>query len=51
MKLLDPDDGVKFGAGQNCSKDWEMGSLTAARSAAVGTRVLLTVGAIWRKPS
>jgi len=44
-------DGVKFAAGQNCSNDREMGSVTEARSASVGTRALLTVGAIWRKPS
>ena len=40
-----------FGAGQNCSSAFEMGSVTLARSAAVGTRVLLTVGFTWRKPS
>src|SRR5262249_47440971 len=40
-----------LGAGQNWSSAWEMGSVTCARSAAVGTRVELTVGLTWRKPS
>src|SRR6267378_1414566 len=52
MKLLVPAGALRFvGSGQNCSKDFEMGSVTVARSASVGTRVELTVGFTWRKPS
>src|ERR1051326_3714327 len=51
MKLLVPEAGTKFGLGQNCSSAFEIGSVTVARSAAVGTRVVLTCGATWRKPS
>src|SRR5205814_2401196 len=49
MKLI-VEPGV-FGSGQNFSSAREMGSVTVARSAAVGTRVELTVGFTWRKPS
>src|ERR1700688_169441 len=48
--MVDP--GIEvLGFGQNCSNAFEMGSVTVARSAAVGTRVELTVGLTWRKPS
>src|SRR3979490_2437478 len=40
-----------LGDGQNGRTALEIGSVTAARSAAVGTRVELTVGFTWRKPS
>src|SRR6267143_1114200 len=45
-KLLVP---TVLGSGQNCSSDLEMGSVTVARWAAVGTIVELGVGATWRK--
>src|SRR5258708_17922495 len=51
MKLIvEPGEKV-LGAGQNWSNVLEIESVTVARSAFVGTRVVLTVGATWRKPS
>src|SRR6185369_831419 len=47
-KLVEP---APLGEGQNLSSVFEMGSVTVARSASVGTRVALTVGFTWRKPS
>src|SRR5919197_5694043 len=51
MKLFAEPDIDVFGAGQNGSSAAEIGSVTEARSAAVGTRVELTVGATCRNPS
>src|SRR6266404_4091564 len=51
MKLMVAPGREVLGAGQNCSSALEMGSVTEARSASVGTRVVLTVGDTWRKPS
>ena len=51
MKLFVTPGRCAFGAGQNCSKAFEIGSVTVARSASVGTRVELTVGLTWRNPS
>src|SRR5215813_5290205 len=51
MKLLVWPARCALGAGQNCSRLLEIGSVTVARSASVGTRVELTCGDTWRKPS
>src|ERR1700731_2191802 len=48
--MVDPGFEV-LGSGQNCKIAFEMGSVTVARSATVGTRVELTVGLTCRKPS
>src|SRR5258708_1967292 len=51
MKLMVEPGVAEFAAGQNWRSAFEIGSVTWARSASVGTRVELTVGFTWRKRS